>query len=86
MAWQRSRVAMWVNKVARVTYRHLAASTAGAKGGTGPLALPKLAISPNGRRHLSEPSQVSLPTESYTTFTPWPSVIWATRSAKSSAL
>ena len=23
----------------------------GANGGTGPLALPKLAISPNGRRH-----------------------------------
>ena len=64
ICWQRSRVAMWANSVARVTYRHLGARMAGANGGTGPLALPKLAIRPNGRRHWSEPSQVSLPTES----------------------
>ena len=36
----------------------------GAKGGTGPEALPKLAIRPKGRRQFRLPSQVSLPTES----------------------
>ncbi len=64
MAWQRSRVAMCANRVARVTYRHLGARMAGANGGTGPLALPKLAIRPKGRRHSSDLSHVSLPTES----------------------
>jgi hypothetical protein len=57
---------------------------AGANGGTGPLALPKLAIRPKGRRQSSDLSQVSLPTESYTTFTPWPPVMSFTRAAKSS--
>ena len=36
----------------------------GANGGTTPEALPKLAISPNGRRQSSDFSKVSLPTES----------------------
>jgi hypothetical protein len=40
----------------------LAASTAGAKGATGPEALPKLTSRPKRRRLASEPSQVSLPT------------------------
>ena len=58
----------------------------GANGGTGPEALPKLAIRPKGCRQSSDLSQVSLPTESYTTFTPLPPVISLTRAAKSSLL
>jgi len=42
----------------------LAASAPTANGGTTPEALPKLAISPNGRRQSSDLSQVSLPIES----------------------
>jgi hypothetical protein len=56
---------MWVNSVWRVTYSEpLAPSMPGANGGTGPEALPKLAIRPKGRRQSSDLSQVSLPTES----------------------
>ena len=55
-------------------------------GATGPEALPKLAINPNGRRQLRDLSKVSLPTESYTTFTPLPPVISFTRASKSSVL
>jgi len=36
----------------------------GAKGATGPDALPKVAIKPKGRKQSSDFSQVSLPTES----------------------
>jgi len=54
----------------------------GANGATGPLALPKLTIRPKGRRQSSDCSKVSLPTESYTTFTPCPPVISFTRAAK----
>ena len=54
----------------------------GRTGGTGPEALPKLTIRPKGIRQSSEPSKVSLPTESYTTLTPAPPVISRTRSAK----
>ena len=44
--------------------RERAASSEGANAGTGPEALPKQTIRPKVRRHCSEPSQVSLPTES----------------------
>jgi hypothetical protein len=65
MACVDSRVAMCVNSVPRVTYSEpLAPRIAGANGGTGPEALPKLAIKPKGRRQFRLPSQVSLPTES----------------------
>ena len=85
MACAASRVAMCVNSVCRVTYSEpLGPSEPGAKGGTGPDALPKLAIRPKGRRQFRLPSQVSLPTESYTTFTPWPPVMSFTRATKSS--
>ena len=57
---------------------------AGANGATGPEALPKLAMRPKGERQSSDLSQVSLPTESYTTFTPWPLVMSRTRATKSS--
>ena len=60
-----ARVAMCVNSVCRVTYSEpLAPRMPGAKAGAGPLALPKLAIRPKGRRQFRLPSQVSLPTES----------------------
>src|SRR5256885_10135446 len=49
---------MWENRVWRVTYSDLAASTAGAKGATGPEALPKLTNRPKRRRQASEPSHV----------------------------
>src|SRR3972149_1141048 len=39
-------------------------------GGTSPDALPKLTIMPNGRRHSIDRSNVSLPTEAYTTGPP----------------
>ena len=59
----RARVAMCVNSVCRVTYSEpLAPRMPGAKAGAGPLALPKLAIRPKGRRQFRLPSQVSLPT------------------------
>ena len=80
-----SRVAMWVNSVGRVTYSEpLAASTPSSTGGALPEALPKLASRPKGCSTSSERSKVSLPTESYTTFTPAPPVICLTRSTKSS--
>ena len=53
-------------------------------GATAPDALPKLAIKPNGAKQSSDLSQVSLPTESYTTFTPFPPVISFTLAWKSS--
>ena len=87
MAWVLSRVEMCVNSVWRVRYSEpLGPSWPGANAGTGPEALPKLAIRPKGRRQSSDLSQVSLPTESYTTFTPLPPVISFTRAAKSSRL
>ena len=65
MACVLSRVVMWLNKVCRVTYKEpLAPNMPGAKGATAPEALPKLAIKPKGRKHSSDLSQVSLPTES----------------------
>src|SRR5262245_52844915 len=76
-----------VNNVVRVRYSDpLGPRIPGENGGTGPDALPKLAIRPNGRRQPSEPSNVSLPTESYTTLTPLPPVIALTRSTKFSVL
>ncbi len=50
-------------------------------GGTGPDALPNDTINPKRRRQASEPSQVSLPTLSYTT-TPCPPVISCTLCGK----
>ena len=47
---------------------------------------PPDAIVPNGARHSSDLSNVSLPTPSYTTGTPLPPVISFTRAAKSSVL
>ena len=65
MAIAPSWVAMWVNKVWRVTNSEpLLPKMPGAKGGTGPEALPKLAIKPKGDKQSSDFSQVSLPTES----------------------
>ena len=65
IAWVDSRVAMWVNRVGRVTYRDpLAASRPMSIGGTLPDALPKFAARPNGRRQSSDLTKVSLPTES----------------------
>ena len=68
----------------RQVQRALGGEQARLNGGTGPDALPKLASSPNGRRQSSERSKVSLPIESYTTFTPLPPVISFTRATKSS--
>ena len=50
------------------------ASSDRPKLATGPEALPKLTISPSGARQSSEPVNVSLPIESYTTDTPLPPV------------
>ncbi|CKT54972.1 Uncharacterised protein [Mycobacterium tuberculosis] len=87
MACVLSRVDMWVNSVGRVTYSEpLEASVPRFTGGTGPEPLPNTASRPKGRRQSIEPSKVSLPTESYTTFTPLPPVISFTRAAKFSVL
>ena len=61
-------------------------SSKGANGGTAPEALPKLTSMPRGLRQASEIWKVSLPTESYTTGTPWPPVISRTRATTSSLL
>ena len=59
-------------------------SVSGATGSTGPEAFPKLTIVPRFRSESSDASKVLLPTESYATWHPWPSVISATRRAMSS--
>ena len=62
MAWVASRVAMCVKSVARVMYSEpLGPKLPTAKGGTGPDALPKLAIKPKGRKQSRLRSKVSLP-------------------------
>src|SRR6185295_5149167 len=60
-----ARLAMWVASVGRVTKSDpLAERMPRFTGGTAPEALPKVTISPRGRRQSSEPSQVVLPTPS----------------------
>ena len=56
------------------------------KSTMGPEDCPKHTNVPRSFKDLSEPRQVSLPTESYTTSHRAPPVIFSTRAAKSSAL
>src|SRR6185436_254870 len=78
-----ARLAMCVASVGRVTKSEpLEARMPRFTGATGPEALPKVTISPRGRRQSSEPSQVALPTPSYTTGTPLPPVSALTCSTK----
>src|SRR6185503_11768018 len=80
-----ARLAMCVASVGRVTKSEpLNARTPRFTGGTGPEALPKETTRPRGRRQSSVPSQVTLPTPSYTTGTPLLPVISLTRFTKSS--
>jgi hypothetical protein len=60
-----ARVAAYDCRVGRVIYSEpRAASSFSENGGTGPDELPKLTISPRGRRQSSERVNMSLPTES----------------------
>jgi hypothetical protein len=76
---------MWVNSVGRVMYSEpLAPRMPGANGGTGPDGIAEAGQQAEGRSTFRLPSKVSLPTESYTTFTPLPPVMSLTRATKSS--
>ena len=75
---------MWENTVGLVTFRDpFAANIPISKGGTLPLALPKLIIIPRGFKQSKDPGNVDAPTESITASTPAPLVISFTSFTKS---
>ena len=77
---------MWVNKPGLVNFSDFFANMPISIGGTFPEAFPNKIIIPKLFRQSKDLKKVVFPTESITTGTPWPLVIFITESTKSEEL